>query len=35
MAQAWHSTPEQADAFAQAERQRWVPFVRAMRIEDN
>lgn len=29
------STPEQADAFALAERQRWVPFVRAMRIEEN
>ena len=29
------STPAQAEAFGQAERARWVPFVRALRIEAN
>ena len=29
------STPAQADAFGQAERARWVPFVRGLRIELN
>ena len=29
------STPAQADAFGQAERARWVPFVRALRIDVN
>lgn len=29
------STPAQADAFGVAERARWVPFVRALRIELN
>jgi tripartite-type tricarboxylate transporter receptor subunit TctC len=27
------STPEQADAYGQAQRARWVPFVRALGIE--
>jgi len=29
------STPAQADAFGQAERARWVPFVRALRLDVN
>ena len=29
------STPAQADAFGQAERAKWVPFIRALRIDLN
>ena len=29
------STPEQADAFGQRERARWVPFVRSLKLDVN
>jgi tripartite-type tricarboxylate transporter receptor subunit TctC len=29
------STPAQADAYAREQRERWVPFIRAMQIDSN